>query len=95
MSPKEMTWQAAIMNVLKDAGTAIHYAEIAERVVAGGLRKNVGHTPSKTVYGVLADKKDVFEKVAPATFRLRGTGNPNGVEDDSLPDTEPPGPSWR
>lgn len=83
MSPNEMTWQAAIKKILSDAGTALHYAEIAERIVTGGLRKNVGATPSNTVYAVLADKKAVFEKVAPATFRIRGT-------DDSVAETGRP-----
>ena len=93
MSPKEMTWQAAIRRVLRDAGTALHYAEIAERVVTGGLRKTVGATPSKTVYAVLFDKKSVFEKVAPATFRLRGTSDSNDGGDGPL--LNRPDPSWR
>ena len=88
MSPKEMTWQAAIEKVLRDAGTALHYAEIAKRIVSRGLRENVGATPSNTVYAVLAEKKAVFEKVAPATFRIRGTGDSNGGEDDPFPETE-------
>ena len=88
MSPKEMTWQAAIEKVLGDAGTALHYAKIAERIVSRGLRKSVGASPSNAVYAVLANKKAVFEKVAPATFRLRGAGDSNGEGDDLLPDTE-------
>ena len=85
MSSKEMTWQAAIEKVLGDAGTALHYSTIAERVVESKLRTTVGATPSNTVYTVLADKKDVFEKVAPATFRLRQAVGP-GI--DPLPETE-------
>lgn len=92
MSPGEMTWQAAITKVLGDAGTALHYAEIAERIVTSSLRKNVGATPSNTVYSVLAGKKSVFEKVAPATFRIRGTSDSIDGEDDSDSDTEPARP---
>ena len=92
MSPKEMTWQAAIEKILRDAGTALHYAEIAERIVTRELRKTVGATPSNTVYAVMAGKKAVFEKVAPATFRLHGAGDSNGGGDDSVPETEPIGP---
>ena len=92
MNPREMTWQAAIKKVLRDAGTALHYAEIAERIVTRGLRTTVGATPSNTVYAVLADKKAVFEKVAPATFRIRRTGDPNGGRHDPPSETEPASP---
>lgn len=92
MSRGEMTWQAAIEKVLRDAGTALHYAEIAKCIVASELRQNVGATPSKTVYSVLFDKKTVFEKVAPATFRIRGAADSYGEIDDSDSDSEPTRP---
>ena len=88
MSPREMIWQAAIEKVLSDEGAALHYAEIAQRIVSQDLRKNFGATPSNTVYTVLAEKKDVFEKVAPAIFRLRGAGDLNGGVDDPYPETK-------
>ena len=66
------------------------YNEITERIVAQGLRTSVGATPSNTVYAVLADKKDVFEKVARATFRLRGGSDLNGGEDDFNNDSDRP-----
>ena len=64
MSHKQMKWEDAIVKVLEDAGTALHYKVITERIIAQGLRTNVGATPSNTVYVALAEKKDVFEKVA-------------------------------
>ena len=92
MSPREMKWEDAIEKVLRDAGTALHYAEIAKRIVSRGLRKKVGATPSNTVYGVLDKKKTVFDKVAPATFRIRRAGDSNGGGDDPFPETEPVSP---
>ena len=88
MSPRKMTWQAAIEKVLREAKAALHYTKIAERIVSQQLRENVGATPSNTVYSVLIDKKDVFEKVAPATFRLHGAGDANGGGDGPVPETE-------
>ena len=75
MSRKQLTWKNAIVKVLKDAGTALHYTDITERIVAQQLRTSVGATPSKTVYSSLISEanKEVFEKVAAATFRLRGS----------------------
>ena len=92
MSPKKMTWQAAAEKVLRDAGSALHYGDIAERIVTQGYKKDVGATPSNTVYAVMADKKAVFERVAPATFRLRPAGDPNGGGDGPVPETEPASP---
>lgn len=94
MSPREMTWETAIKKVLTEAGTALHYSVIAERIVLQGLRKKFGHTPSNTVYAELAGKTDVFEKVAPATFRLRGVGlndGDDGVSED-VSKRDPPNP---
>ncbi len=92
MSPREMTWQAAIEKVLRDEGVALHYAEIAQRIISQKLRKKVGATPSNAVYTVMFEKKDVFEKVAPATFRLRGSGDSNGGVDDPSPGAEQASP---
>ena len=69
-----MTWQTAIKRVLRDAGTALHYTEIAVRIESQGLRKSLGHTPAKTVYATMIEKRKVFERVAPAIFRLREIG---------------------
>jgi hypothetical protein len=44
------TWDEAIQIVLREAGGALHYVEIAERIVAKGLRgDDVGATPAATV----------------------------------------------
>ena len=78
MSPREMTWPAACEKILRDAGTPLHCAEITKRIVEGGLKTTLGKTPSATVYAAMFDRKKVFERVAPATFRLRGVSDPDG-----------------
>lgn len=52
--PKEMTWRAAIENVLSSAAPqALQYTEITERIIQGGMRKNLGATPASTVSAFL------------------------------------------
>lgn len=50
---KDTPWREAIEDVLREAGTALHYTEIAERIVTSGLRKKVGATPAATVNSIL------------------------------------------
>ncbi|MCC6414951.1 MAG: winged helix-turn-helix domain-containing protein, partial [Opitutaceae bacterium] len=47
--PTEMTWRKAIDKVLTSSFTALHYNEIAERIIAEGYRKSLGATPAATV----------------------------------------------
>ena len=82
MSPRETTWFDAVKMVLEEAGTSMHYKDIAERIVSEGLRTSVGATPSNTVYSVLANN-DIFEKVAMATFRIRGASDSIDSGDDA------------
>jgi hypothetical protein len=45
-----VTWDEACQAVLRDADGALHYTEIAERIVSQGLRgEDVGATPAQTV----------------------------------------------
>ena len=46
---KDVAWEDAIQAVLRTADGALHYSEIAEQIVAQGLRKAVGATPARTV----------------------------------------------
>lgn len=45
----DMPWKEAIIKVLNESDTAMHYSDIAEQVVESGLRKSVGATPAATV----------------------------------------------
>lgn len=50
----DMPWRAAIDEVLREEGGALHYAEIAERIVDRGLRESVGATPHSTVNALIS-----------------------------------------
>ena len=50
----ELTWQKAIDKVLSESATPLHYTEISERIIAEGLRKNLGATPAATVNSRIA-----------------------------------------
>ncbi len=74
---KEMTWKDAIEKVLRDAGTSMHYKDIAEQIVALGLRTNIGATPAATVSAQLsmsiqeAGNSSPFVKVGKGEYILR------------------------
>lgn len=47
--PSELTWRKAIDKVLGASAIPLHYNEISERIIAEGLRQNIGATPAATV----------------------------------------------
>ena len=87
-----MTWREAIEKVLKDAGTPLHYTKITERILTEKLRTNEGATPSRTVSATLINEahKEVFERIAPGVFRLRGVSNLDDEEEKSDNDSDRP-----
>lgn len=76
--PAELTWRKAIHKVLASSSTPLHYKEITERVIAEGLRKNLGATPAATVSAQLSTSirhncdASPYVKVAKGTYALRG-----------------------
>lgn len=50
----KLNWQDAIVKVLHEAGKPLPYAEIAQAIIDGGLRKSVGATPASTVAAVVS-----------------------------------------
>ena len=72
----ELTWRQAIEKTLGSSATPLHYNEIAERIIADGLRKSLGATPSATVNAHISAliKKDgaqsPYIRVAKGTFAL-------------------------
>ena len=50
---KELTWRKAIEKVLSEASGAVHYKDLTERIIADGLRSNLGATPASTVSAFL------------------------------------------
>jgi hypothetical protein len=74
---REKTWKEAIEVVLRDAGAAMHYRDIADQIIARGLRKNVGATPASTVNANLVTsihelgEKSPFLKTGRGEYILR------------------------
>ena len=74
--PAEMTWGQAIQKVLQESPGPLHYTEITDRIVADGLRQNLGATPSATVGAHIAasikhkGKRSPFVRVAKGTYDL-------------------------
>ncbi len=76
--PAEMTWRKAIDKVLASSTTALHYNEIAERIISEGYRKSLGATPAATVSAQISSSikhdgdSSPYIRVAKGTFALRG-----------------------
>lgn len=77
MSKKEMTWRAAIDNVLSASPTALHYQEIAKKIIAQGLRTSLGATPAATVNAQISTsikkegEQSPYVRVDKGTFMLK------------------------
>lgn len=73
---KELTWRAAIDKVLGASTTPLHYKDIAEKIIADGLRSSLGATPAATVNAQISSsiKRDgassPYIRVAKGTFTL-------------------------
>ena len=94
-----MDVKTAAIQVLKQAGTALHAKDIAEQIMAAGLWQSGGKTPDATVSARLYSDiksngdKSPFVKVGPQTFALRdsteissgGTPVPAAVEEAPKP----------
>jgi hypothetical protein len=61
----------AICRVLSDAGTALDYREINNRVLKQGLWSTKGRTPDLTVRSYLYVHKELFRRIDSRTFALR------------------------
>jgi len=78
MAKQNTPWKDAIVEVLKNSGKAMHYADIADQIVAKQLRKKVGATPAASVNVAIHDsiKKEggesPFVKVGVGEFVLKG-----------------------
>jgi len=74
--PSELTWGQAIQKVLGESPGPMHYADITERIVADGLRQNLGATPSATVGAHIAASikhkraKSPYVRVSKGTYDL-------------------------
>lgn len=69
-----LPWIEAIKVVLREAGGALHYSEIADRIQAKELRSEFGATPAQTVNANLsmsiANGDDLFRRVGRGEYAL-------------------------
>lgn len=74
----DMPWRDAVVAVLENSDSPMHYAEIAQAVIDQGYRVNVGATPAATVSATLSEsvrkspKRSPFVKVKRGVYALRG-----------------------
>ena len=95
-----MDVKTAAIQVLKQAGTALHAKDIAEQIMAAGLWQSDGKTPDATVSARLYSDiknngdKSPFVKVGPQTFALRDSAEkPSSAVPVSAAIEEAPKPS--
>jgi hypothetical protein len=73
---KEQTWREAIDKVLGAATSPLHYKEIADKIIAEGLRTSLGATPAATVNAQISSSikhdgpRSPYVRVAKGTFAL-------------------------
>lgn len=73
----ENTWKDAIVEVLKEEESAMHFTEIAEKIIESSLRKNVGATPANTVNSIITtdiksnEEESKFARVRRGEYMLR------------------------
>jgi hypothetical protein len=74
--PADITWREAINRVLTSSSIPLHYNEITQQIISGGLRANVGATPSATVNAHIAASikhdgtQSPYVRVSKGTFTL-------------------------
>lgn len=72
-----LSWHDAIQRVLGEAGEALHYSDITDRILESGLRTSTGATPAATVNSqvVMSIKRkgetSPYVRVGRGTFGLR------------------------
>jgi hypothetical protein len=68
----ELSWRDAIIEVLPKDGTAMHYADVAEAIIAAGLRQNIGATPAATVASTVSQSRSYEGEDSPFVVVSRG-----------------------
>jgi hypothetical protein len=82
----DLPWREAIDRTLKEAGTALHYTDIADRIVSAKLRQSVGATPAATVSAFITTtiknqgERSPFVKVGRGEYISRSLANVNPPE---------------
>lgn len=83
---RDMSWEEAILIVLRDSDGSMRCAEIAEQVSLRALRKSVGATPAATIAAILS--KSINDENSPFVRIGRGEYVLKSVEGDPVEATE-------
>lgn len=73
----EKSWKEAIIRVLRESGSPLHYTEISDQALSRGYYKTDGATPAATVNAQIASSikhdgdKSPFIRVGKGTFALK------------------------
>lgn len=70
--PKELTWKKAIDKVLATSPEPLHYKDITEAIVTGGLRTSLGATPADTVRARITASIKKYGDLSPYVRVARG-----------------------
>lgn len=91
---KELTWRKAIDKVLGASPKPLHYQEITQRIIADGLRHNLGVTPAATVNAQISfsikkqGASSPYVRVGRGTFALKAASTKGSVARGSRPEVE-------
>ena len=72
----QLNWKDAIIKVLEQSGSALHYKAIAEKIVEQNLRTSLGATPASTVSAMITTDiqelgdKSLFVRTNPGEYLL-------------------------
>ena len=90
----EHTWDDSIQIVLSEAEGALHYAEIAERILTNRLRRSVGATPAATVASHLSnslrDPESPYLRVGRGEYALKSRAEPSAQSAGAKSDAQSP-----
>lgn len=87
---REMIWREAIESVLTQARSAMHYKDVADQIVAQGLRKSVGATPAATVAAQLTSSIKELGDKSPFIRAGRGEYMLRAFQNAAKPGKSPP-----
>jgi hypothetical protein len=75
----DLGWHEAIVRVLQNSGSAMHYVDIADSILSQGLKSTLGATPAKTVSSVITTNintkgdKSEFVRTSRGEYVLRAS----------------------
>ncbi len=90
----QMSWKQAIRHVLSEHGGAMHYQDIADRIIELDLRDSYGATPRATVIAQLTasikhkSRSSPFYKASKALYGLRSQLGSEDIASSTLGDEE-------